>query len=122
MRMFFLPEQAEEYEAGKDLLGRRFEAWARERGAVIDPDTVDWALDFRHHSVDGRLGFWTGKLVREFLLDWMPRRVSVTAAEAADVPETLRLLLRYLDHTGLLDPGGDPPAELETAITEAGAE
>lgn len=122
MRMYFDPMDAEAYEAAKDLLTRRWAAWADDQGNLVDPFAVAAALDFRHDSVDGRLGYWTVGLVEEFLLSYAPRTLSITAPDAAGLPDTLRLLLRYLDVTGLADPTGDPPADLAAAITKTGAQ
>jgi hypothetical protein len=34
---------------------------------AADPFALAAMLDFRHHSVDGRLDYWTTTLVEEFL-------------------------------------------------------
>jgi hypothetical protein len=80
------------------------------------------ALDFRHHSIDGRLVYWTSGLVEEFLLTHAPRRLSITARDAVGLPENLRVLLAYLHATALADPTGDPSTSLDAAITKASAE
>jgi hypothetical protein len=122
MRTYFETEDADAFEAAKDLLTRRCTAWAHAQSHPVDPFALSAALDFRHHSIDGRLGYWTTALVREFLLTHAPRTLSITARDAADLPETLRLLLGYLHATGLADPTGDPPADLDAAITNATTE
>ncbi|MEV6876803.1 hypothetical protein [Amycolatopsis sp. NPDC051128] len=122
MRTHYDLDDHEGYEAGEDLLLRRFAAWAAAQGREIDSYSVISALQFRHTSVDGRLGYWTGAVVRDFLLSYVPRTLSATADEAALVPETLRMFLRYLHETGLTDPMGEPLAELEDAVTKATAE
>lgn len=122
MRMFFEPEETEEFEAAKELLGRRFERWARGEGHTGAAFVVGAAMDFRRHSIDGRLGFWTAGLVRDFLLNWIPLRVSATAEDMARVPEELRSLLRYLHHVELADPACAPLPELEAALDAAAVE
>jgi hypothetical protein len=122
MRTYFEPEDDEAFEAAKDLLIRRCTAWADDQGHSVDPAALAAALEFRHHSIDGRLGYWSTGLVEEFLLSHAPRMLSVTAQDAAGLPETLRLLLHYLHTTGLADPTGDPPADLDAAVTKAAAE
>ncbi|WP_020389890.1 hypothetical protein [Kribbella catacumbae] len=119
--MFFEPDEFESFEAAKDLLIDRCDEWARGLPAHGDPFILSAALDFRHDSTDGRLGFWTAGLVRQFLLEWMPRRLSVAADDVADAPETLGVLLRFLRETDLDDPTGDPMPVLEDAIAEATA-
>jgi len=122
MRTYFQPEDVEAFETAKELLSRRCVAWAESYGHPIDPLALTVALDFRHCSVDGRLGYWTVGLVEEFLLSDVPRTLSITAQAAAGPPETLRLLVRYLHAVGLADPTGDPLVDLEAAITKAEAD
>ncbi|MEU0530920.1 hypothetical protein [Amycolatopsis tolypomycina] len=119
MRTYYDQDDHEGYEAGQGLLIRRLTKWAAAQGRELDPYAVVSALQFRHTSVDGRLTHWTAALVREFLLSYVPRTMSATADEAVLVPGTLRLFLRYLHETGLVDPMGDPPAELEAAVAAA---
>ena len=121
MRLYYDQDDYEGYDAGQDLLVRRFTTWAVAHKREIDPYSVVGALRFRHTSVDG-LGYWTAALVRDFLLSYVPRMLSATADEAVLVPETLRMFLRYLHETGLADPMGEPLADLEGAVTKATAE
>jgi hypothetical protein len=122
MRLYYDEDDYEGYEAGKDLLVRRFTTWAEAQGRETDTHAVISALQFRHTSVDGRLGYWTAALVRDFLLSYVPRTLSATADEAVLFPETLLLLLRYLHENQLADPMGGPLADLEGAVTKAAAE
>lgn len=122
MRTYYDEDDHEGYEAGQDLLVRRFTAWAGEQGCEIDPYAVVSALEFRHTSVDGRLAYWTAALVRDFLLSYVPRTLSAAADHAVLVPETLRLFLRYLHETELADPMGDALADIEDAVRKAAAE
>ncbi len=122
MRTYYDQDDYEGYEAGQDLLLRRFTTWVDAQGREIEPYAVVSALQFRHTSVDGRLAHWTAALVRDFLLSYVPRTLSATADEAVLVPETLRMFLRYLHETGLADPLGEPLADLEGAVTKALAE
>lgn len=119
MRTYYDEDDYQGFEAGQDLLIRRFTTWATSQGREIDPYAVASALQFRHTSVDGRLARWTAALVRDFLLEYVPRTLSATADEAVLVPETLRLFLRYLHETGLADPTSEPLADLEGAVTKA---
>ncbi|MFE7357256.1 hypothetical protein ACFU8Q_29950 [Streptomyces sp. NPDC057543] len=118
MRMFFAPEETEEYEAARSLLIHRMGQWARERGESMDPFVVETALDYRHRGTcDGRLGLWEPRHIEEYLLDWLPRTVTVLPGEEpADAPGTLAALLRYLDAMGLSDPRGASEAENLAAI------
>ncbi|WP_406385270.1 hypothetical protein [Streptomyces sp. NBC_01618] len=116
--MFFAPEETEEYEAARSLLIHRMGQWARERGESMDPFVVEAALDYRHRGTcDGRLGLWEPRHIEEYLLDWLPRTVTVLPGEEpADAPGTLAVLLRYLDAMGLSDPRGASQAENLAAI------
>lgn len=122
MRTYYDQDDYEGYEAGQDLLVRRFTTWAAAQSRETDPFAVVSALQFRHTSVDGRLAYWTAALVRDFLLSYVPRTLSATPDEAVLMPETLRMFLRYLHETGLADPAGEPLADLEGAVTKATAE
>ncbi|MET7858234.1 hypothetical protein ABZS81_13625 [Streptomyces sp. NPDC005318] len=118
MRTFFAPEETEAYEAARSLLMRRLDQWARERGENVDLFVVETALDYRHRGTcDGRLGLWEPRHVEEYLLDWLPRTVTVLPGEdPADAPGTLAALLRYLEAMGLSDPRGATPADNLAAI------
>ena len=122
MRTYFEPEDAEAFEAAKDLLTRRCTAWATDQGHSVDPFVLAAVLDFRHHSVDGRLGYWTAGLVEQFLLSHAPRSLSITARDAVGLPENLLLFVQYLFAAGLADPNGDPLADVEAAIAKAEGE
>ncbi|MEU9214505.1 hypothetical protein AB0D27_43240 [Streptomyces sp. NPDC048415] len=119
--MIFNPAEENEYEAVCALLVRRFEQWAWENGIDADPFVVEAALDYRHLGTpDGRLGLWDQRCVEEFLLDWVPRTVSVLPdEEPADAPGTLRCLLRYLDAVRLADPRGASLPEVLEAVDAA---
>ncbi|WP_182908174.1 hypothetical protein [Microbispora sp. H13382] len=122
MRTWFEPHEDEEFEAAKDLLVRRCLVWAGERGMAADPLVLEAALDSRHRSVDGRLGYWDEAQVRRFLLEWIPRYVTATRDELDAAPESLLTLLRYVAAKGLRDPRGATPAELERAVRTAVAD
>ncbi|WP_189192557.1 hypothetical protein [Streptomyces albiflavescens] len=119
--MIFNPAEENEYEAVRGLLVRRFERWARENGIDADPYVVEAALDYRHLGTpDGRLGLWDQRYIEEFLLDWVPRTVTVLPDEqSADAPGTLRCLLRYLDDVHLADPRGASLPEVLEAVDAA---
>ncbi|WP_307845599.1 hypothetical protein [Planomonospora sp. ID67723] len=122
VRMHFDPEEAEEFEAVKDLLIRRCTAWAGRHRMEAGELALSVALDSRHHSADGRLGYWTPREVRETLLRWMPRQMTADPGELGSAPESLRTLLCYLASSGLLDPRGATLAELGRAVTETARE
>ncbi|WP_455360477.1 hypothetical protein [Streptomyces sp. SYSU K21746] len=118
MRLYFAPEETDEFEATCGLLIHRMGRWADERGDRVDGFGVEAALDYRQRGTrDGRLGLWEPRHVEGFLLDWLPRTVTLLPGdEPGDMPGTLALLLRYLDAMGLADPRGATLAENLSAI------
>ncbi|MEU0564734.1 hypothetical protein ABZ297_04940 [Nonomuraea sp. NPDC005983] len=122
MRTYFEPEEAEEFDAAKDLLIRRCLAWAEERGMRAEEVVLSAALDSRHHALDGRLAYWGPEQVRRFLLRWLPQHVVASPDVLDTAPDTLLTLLRYLAATGLRDPRGGPLAEVEAAVAASAAE
>ncbi len=118
MRMYFQPEEEDEYQAACCLLVHRLGRRSHEQDPEAIAFTAQAALDYRHSGTcDGRLALWEPRHVEGFLLEWMPRTVTVLPGEPLPgAPETLRLLLRYLDETGLADPRGATVAENEAAI------
>lgn len=107
--------------SAREMLLRRCEAWAAERGLTMVPFLAEALLDSRHFSTDGRLGYWAPAQVERALLDWIPGKVTAPPEDLLDAPETLRALLRYLEATGLRDPRGAATAENDAAIDAAAA-
>ncbi|MFE1307821.1 hypothetical protein [Streptomyces sp. NPDC058755] len=71
-----------------------------------DAFAVATALDYRYLGTpDGRLGLWEPQHVKEYLLDWAPRTVTMLPDEQLpDAPGAL--LLRFLHAAHLADPRG----------------
>ncbi|MEV7964360.1 hypothetical protein AB0O34_00030 [Sphaerisporangium sp. NPDC088356] len=106
----------------RELLVRRCQTWADERGMRAEGTVISAALDSRHHSRDGRLAFWGPGEVRRLLLEWIPRQVIADREVLDAAPESLLTLLSYLAASGLRDPRGSGIAELEKSVTEVAAE
>ncbi|MFC5831046.1 hypothetical protein [Nonomuraea insulae] len=122
MRTWFEPEETEEFEAAKAVLLRRCLTWADEHGRPADDLLITAAMDARHESRDGRLGYWDETQIRRFLLGWIPKYV-VAPREILDItPEILRTYLDYLHDTGLRDPRGETPAEADASIARLSAD
>ncbi|WP_436848237.1 hypothetical protein [Streptomyces flaveolus] len=122
--MCYDPDGEDEFEAGRDLLVDRLERWAArcgDPGAQVDAFAVATALDYRHLGTpDGRLGLWEPQHVKEFLLDWAPRTVTVLPdEELPDAPGALRQLLRFLHAAYLADPRGPGLDTQLAAVDEA---
>ncbi|MFG1948753.1 hypothetical protein [Nonomuraea sp. NPDC048826] len=122
MRTWFEPEEAEEFEAAKDLLIRRCVTWAEERGHPVGSLLLSAAVDARHESRDGRLAYWDRAGIRFFLLRYVPYKVTAPRQMLDHAPDVLLTYLRYLDVTGLRDPRGATPAEAGEIIAEARTE
>ncbi|MDA0631900.1 hypothetical protein OUY22_00600 [Nonomuraea sp. MCN248] len=122
MRTWFEPEEAEEFEAAKDLLIRRCVAWAEDHGHPVDGLLLSAAVDARHESRDGRLAYWDGACIRFFLLRYVPYKVTAPREKLDLAPEVLLTYLRYLDVTGLRDPRGVTVGEAEEIIAGTRAE
>ena len=121
MRTLFEADDQEGFAAGSRELARRAAEWGRLAGEPADPFVMTSALEYRHRgTVDGRLGLWQSRHVDEFLLDWLPRTLTeLPDRPGADGPGGLRVLLRYLDASGLADPRGDSLQVLEQALDRA---
>jgi hypothetical protein len=119
VRTHFNLEESEEFESAKELLLRRCMNWAADHGMRADEGMLLAALDSRHLSSDGRLGYWTPAEVRRLLLEWIPRFVVAEPGILNAAPESLLTLLRYLAASGLRDPRGASIATLEEAVAEA---
>lgn len=102
-------EEKEFVVARDDLLGR-FTAWSRRNMDVGDDAAEELAsnarlaLDWKWNYADGRLVRWTPGDVGEFLLEWCPRKLSVSPEDALTIPPTLGAFLAFLDDEGLLLP------------------
>ncbi len=116
MRTCYDIEETDAYLAARELLLRRYGAWAEAHGLVMSLPLAETLLDSRHFSSDGRLGYWTPAQVRRALLEWIPEKVTAPEGDLLYAPETLRSLLRYLDAHGLRDPRGAAVEENESAI------
>ncbi len=75
----------------------------------LGPDGIDavaadarMALQFKYSYGNGRLADWSPSDVREFLVDWCPRKVSVSADLADTIPQGLMVLITFLATSDLL--------------------
>lgn len=124
MRTFFEPGESDAFAVAQDLLCRRLAGWVQAQGRDADLLVAESALDYRHRGTrDGRLALWTPQYVRGFLLDWLPRTLTLLPGDdPPDAPGTLRLLLRYFGAAGLTDPRGASTEENERAIDAVAAD
>lgn len=104
-RMRFRPGDDESAQRTITELNARFDTWYRTRypeEEVIDTYELGLLVDWKLGYGDGRPDEWTIDQLEEFLLEWCPRKVSVSAAHAARMPEGVAQAFTFLADQGLL--------------------
>lgn len=94
--------------AAIDELADETEAWATARGATPeDAGSLRFAAglmgDFIANSLELGLADWGEEELDEFLLDWVPRKVSLSDDGSTQFPSEVRDVLRFLAETERLD-------------------
>ena len=121
VRLVFGPNDEDGFLAVRQSLLARFDQWLRDERLLLDigPAQVagdaGLALDWKWSYSDGDLGLWRTTDVDEFLLDWCPRKLSVSQADSATIPAALAAFTAFLDDRGLLRPGSHSVAALTDA-------
>lgn len=109
--------------AARSSLLELFERWLvddqrrSEREAAEVAGEAGVALDWKWSYGDGDLGRWQTQDVAEFLLEWCPRKLSVSPAGCRSIPAALTAFTAFLGATGRLAPGSAPVAALSEAVT-----
>ncbi|MGH9113171.1 MAG: hypothetical protein ACRDZN_12890 [Acidimicrobiales bacterium] len=123
MRLVFGPDDDVEFSAARDQLLDRFGRWLAGTARLGDADAAGTvgdaglALDWKWSYGDGDLGRWRTGDVGEFLLEWCPRKLSVSPADCESIPDALAAFTAFLDAEGLLGAG----SASATALSEAAA-
>lgn len=123
MRLEFGPDDENEFAAARDLILVRFERWLVDARPESNVDASEMAgdaglaLDWKWGYGDGDLGRWRTGDVAEFLLEWCPRKLSVSQADCVSIPSALTAFTAFLDSEGLLAPGSSPADALGQAAT-----
>lgn len=108
--MRFGPDEVTAYDAARDRLIDDF------RARTVEPDRagqhVGSLLDFKWGYLDGDLLTWRVEHVEEFLVDWLPRKVTLPDEVVAEVAPELMAFFTFLEATGRLDARSDPYARL----------
>jgi hypothetical protein len=114
-------------EAREMLLGR-FARWL-EGGDRFSDEEIDElagdagvALDWKWNYGDGELATWRTGDVAEFLLEWCPRKLSVTQADCVTIPLAVVSFPGFLDAEALHGPGSAPVDRLIEAVTSLAEE
>lgn len=127
MRLEFGPDD-DGFIAARDILLGRFERWLvdvrHESGnhAADLASDAGLALDWKWSYSDGDLGRWRTPDVAEFLLEWCPRKLSVSQDDCRSIPGALAAFTMFLESEGLLASGSSPAAELADAAEGIGDE
>ena len=128
MKLNFSPDEEPGFLATRDRLLDRFGAWlGDEHGAT--PDDADevagnaaLALDWKWAYADGELGTWRPDDVTGFLLDWCPRKLSVSQSDCVTIPAALGSFMEFLDDQSLLANGSAPLRRLTGTVAEVADE
>ena len=119
MRLTFGPDDDKQFHAAKTTLLARFEKWLSDHHRLESPDEAaatagdaGLALDWKWGYAGGDLGRWTTADVGEFLLEWCPRKLSVSPEESATIPVALAAFMAFLHDEALLSPGSSPAGDL----------
>ncbi len=119
MRLTFGPDDGEEFHAAKTALLARFETWLSDHHRLTSPDEAGatagdagLALDWKWGYAGGDLSHWTTADVGEFLLEWCPRKLSVSPEDSATIPVAMAAFMAFLSDEALLDPGSSPADDL----------
>ena len=122
MRLLFGSEDESRFITARESLLERFERWLVVERVVGDTDAAAMAvdaglaLDWKWSYGDGHLGRWRTEEVAEFLLEWCPRKLSMSPADSLSIPPAVAALTQFLEAQDLLAPGSSPVAALADAV------
>jgi hypothetical protein len=128
VELTFDHEDERGFVAAREMLLADFARWAARDGRFtadeIDDLTGDIgvALDWKWSYADGELATWRTGDVAEFLLEWCPRKLSVTQADCVSIPLALTAFLTFLDAERLLTVGSTPVEVLTEAVVSLAEE
>ena len=112
------------FAAARKLLLGRFTSWldgelrSNEEEAEELVGDAGIALDWKWNYGDGELATWRTGDVAEFLLEWCPRKLSVTQADCVMIPIGLVTFFSFLADQNLFGRGSAPVGRLVGAVTE----
>jgi len=127
MRLVFGPDDGDAFLAARASLQKRFERWlAAQHPGGVDPAGLaadaGLVLDWKWRYGDGNLGRWRTDDITEFLLDWCPRKLSVSPEDCLPIPGAVLAFLGFLEAEGQLAVGSSPMAALASAVAKAADE
>jgi hypothetical protein len=122
MRMVFTAAPDDAFYPARDRLVGAFDSWARRRGRTADPFVVEVLIEHRWDAGDGILCRWHPDDLREALLYWFPRKVTMPPSEWQAVVPTVHAFVDFLFAEDLADLRCTESDHLHAALDEmAGA-
>nr|MDQ6911229.1 hypothetical protein [Actinomycetota bacterium] len=124
MKLTFGPDDENGFASACSLLLGRFESWLRDELGLTKAAATEMAfaasaaLDWKWSYGDGNLGLWRVEDLEEFLLDWCPRKLSVSPTDCVTIPPSLAAFVEFMHTAGLLAPGSSPVVQLSEAAIE----
>jgi hypothetical protein len=116
-------EDEQGFAAARGLLLGRFTNWLAGEARSTEEESEELvgdtgvALDWKWSYGDGELATWRTGDVAEYLLEWCPRKLSVTQTDCVTIPLSLVYYFNFLDEEVLLGPGSAPVERLIEAAT-----
>ena len=116
MRMVFTVAPDEVFYPARDRLVAAFDRWARRQRRQVDPFVVEALVEHRWDAGDGILCRWQSTDLREALLEWFPRTVTMPPGEWQTVVPTVHAFVDFLFAEDLADRRCAEPDELHAAL------
>jgi len=117
-------EDQQAFAAAREMLLGRFGSWLADERHFAEGEAEDLvgdagvALEWKWAYGDGELATWRIGDIAEFLLEWCPRKLSVSQAECLTIPLAVASFVSFLDEVTLLGPTSAPvDDELIDSIT-----
>jgi hypothetical protein len=116
MRMVFTAAPDEVFYPARDRLVAAFDRWARRQRRTVDPFIVEALIEHRWDAGDGLLCRWHPADLREALLDWFPRKVTMPPGEWQTVVPTVHAFVDFLFAEDLADRHCAEPDHLHAVL------
>lgn len=115
------------YEAARTALLDRLSTWAI--SSIFDVDDieelvsdVELALEWKWRYGDGDLVSWRTGDLSEFLLNWCPRKLSISVEDSATIAPSLIVFMTFLDDEGILGARSSPLDSLTGSVVSFAGE
>jgi hypothetical protein len=118
MRMVFTAAPDEVFYPARDRIVATFDSWARRQRRAADPFVVEALIEHRWDAGDGTLCRWHPDDLREALLDWFPRKVTMPPSEWQVVVPTVHAFVDFLFAEDLADLRCTESDHLHAALDE----